>query len=120
MSRSYRKPYYTWTSAGCSAHHDKTTAARGMRRAQNQSLREAIAHGDWDGWLIPVRGECTYNNVYSWHRDGKQFPFKWRHNDFNPYWLHSSARPHTDEELVKRMNERIADHEDFLSRLRRK
>ena len=121
MSKSYRKPYYTWTSVRSSAHDDKTTAARGMRRAQEQSLREAIAHGgDWDEWMIPVRSECTYNNVYSWRRDGRQFPFKWNHNDFNPYWLQRNGLPWTDEELMARVEERVERDEEFLARLCRK
>lgn len=119
MSRSYRKPYYTWASVRDSAHADKTTASRGMRRAQEQSLREAFREGDWDGWLIPVRSECTYNNVCSWGRDGKQFPFKWSHNDFNPYWL-TSHTARTDEQLVEHMMERIERREEFLACLRRK
>lgn len=119
MSRSYRKPYYTWTSCGDSAHQDKKTAARGMRRAQEQSLREAVRDGNWEDWLIPVRGECVHNNVYGWHRDGSQFPFKWSHNQFNPYWL-TRYESCTYDELVARMNERIEDNEKFLARLRRK
>lgn len=120
MSRSYRKPYYTWTSVRASAHDDKTTAARGVRRAQEQSLREAIREDDWDEWLIPVREECTYNNVYSWRRDGKQFPFCWNHNDFNPYWIQGNNCPWTDEELVEQAQERVDRDEEFLARLCRK
>ena len=120
MSKSYRKPYYTWTSVRTSAHDDKTTAARGMRRAQNQSLREAIREGNWDEWLIPVRDECTYNNVYSWGRDGRQFPFTWNHNDFNPFWLHCKWDKQKEEELIARMEERVRDSEKFLAHLCRK
>lgn len=120
MSRSYRKPYYTWTSCRASAHGDKTTASRGMRRAQEQSLREAFRDGDWDGWMIPIRRECTYNNVHSWRRDGRQFPFKWNHNDFNPYWLQGNGSPWTDEELMSHAKERIERDEKFLAHLCRK
>ena len=38
MSRSYRKPYTAITGVS-SAHHDKKTAVRGMRRRQNAWLR---------------------------------------------------------------------------------
>ena len=119
MSRSYRRPYYTWTSARASAHGDKTTAARGMRRAQEQLLREAIREDNWDEWLIPVREECRHNNVYSWRRDGTQRPFRWNHNYFNPYWI-TSGCPWTDEQLVERMTERIERDEKFLAYLCRK
>ena len=69
MSRSYRKPYTAITGVR-SAHHDKKTAARGMRRKQNAWLRTLE---DFDRALVPHRLECAFNNTWSWSRDGGQF-----------------------------------------------
>ena len=86
MSRSYRKPYASICGNG-SAADDKMHAARGMRRAQNQSLRN-FRDEDWDDFIMPVRHECSWNNTYSWGRDGcqsLQFPpqscdhLRWHH-----------------------------------------
>jgi hypothetical protein len=91
MSKSYRKPYSAITGIR-SAHADKTQAARGLRRGQNQALRN-FKFEDWDEFIIPVRLECSWNNTYSWGRDGKQhlqFPPKpmpegiWNGYSFNP------------------------------------
>ena len=68
MSRSYRKPYSAITGTK-SAHEDKKTAARGLRRRQNQCLHTLE---DIDGALAPHRLECAHNNTYSWGRDGRQ------------------------------------------------
>ena len=72
MSRSYRKPYATWTGSYSSAHEDKTIAARGVRRRQNQYLKEVIKDRDFDSFLIPDMHECSYNEVWTWGRDGKK------------------------------------------------
>ena len=68
MSRSYRKPYAAITGTK-SVHEDKKTAARGLRRRQNQWL-STLEDIDWA--LAPHRFECAYNNTYSWGRDGRQ------------------------------------------------
>ena len=68
MSRSYRKPYTAITGVR-SAHHDKKTAARGMRRKQNAWLRTLE---DFDRALVPHRLECAFNNTWSWSRDGRR------------------------------------------------
>jgi hypothetical protein len=70
MGKSYRKPYASVTGHRPS-HDDKTQAARGVRRTQNSALR-SFQLDDWDEFIMPVRFECPWNNVYSWSRDGKQ------------------------------------------------
>lgn len=79
MSRSYRRPYGTYSNFHNSAHADKTMAARGVRRKQNAWLR---SHWDDDGGLIPHRRECGHNNVYAWIRDGSQFFIQLTGNDW--------------------------------------
>ncbi len=74
MSRSYRKPYTAITGVR-SAHDDKKTSTRGMRRKQNAWLHTLK---DFDQAIVPHRLECTFNNIYSWGRDGRQsltFPY---------------------------------------------
>ena len=89
MSRSYRKPYAAVTGTK-SAHEDKKTAARGLRRRQNQWLSTLE---DIDGALAPHRLECAHNNTYDWGRDGRQhliFPDSRRSDRFDyiyRYWL---------------------------------
>ena len=71
MSRSYRKP----ACAVCcvrSAKDDKRHANRGVRRRQNQYLRDSQIADDYDGFLIPHTYECSFNETYSWGRDGCQ------------------------------------------------
>ena len=116
MSRSTRKPYYTWTSARNSAHADKTQAARGVRRAQEQAIRDCK---DWEELVLPQRRECRWNNVYQWKRDGRQRPHRRDHNDFNPFWLtHYGTK--NEAELIVEMLERIERWEWFDAYLRRK
>lgn len=68
MGKSYRRPYSAIT--GCkSAKHDKMVARRCWRRAQEQAIRDCI---DWEELVIPKRLEASFNEVYSWGRDGKQ------------------------------------------------
>jgi hypothetical protein len=71
MSRSYRKPYSAITGTS-SAADDKRVARRGVRRRQNQYLRESFLSDDWDDFIMPHKYECSFNETYSWHRDGKQ------------------------------------------------
>ena|SRR5579872_1755409 len=68
MSRSYRKPYCSICGAA-SAKSDKRLAARGVRRKQNLALATAI---DYEGFLLPHKFECAWNEVYAWSRDGRQ------------------------------------------------
>lgn len=68
MSRSYRRPYSAVT--GCrSAADDKRVARRCWRRMQEQALRDCQ---DWEELVVPKRLEASFNEVYSWGRDGKQ------------------------------------------------
>ncbi len=69
MSRSYRRPYAAVTGIPHS-HDDKKVAARGMRRKQNQWLQTL---DDFDQAIVAHRLECSFNNTYSWARDGRQF-----------------------------------------------
>ncbi len=68
MGKSYRKPYSAITGLR-SAAHDKMVARRCWRRAQEQALRDCK---DWEELVIPKRLEASFNEVYSWGRDGKQ------------------------------------------------
>lgn len=114
MSKSYRKPWGTWTSVRSSAHGDKTTAARLFRRAQNQALRHAVANdADWDGWLLPERYECSHNDVWGWGRDGKQHPFFRSQQYYNPFAYNSCGWPRTIEDTMKRWRER-QEHDDWF------
>ncbi len=75
MSRSYRRPYCAVTGVR-SAKHDKLVARRCWRRAQEQAIRDCH---DWEELVIPKRLEASFNDVWSWGRDGKQtlqFPSK--------------------------------------------
>lgn len=114
MSKSYRKPWGTCVSVKCSAHHDKTVAARLVRRTQDQALRDAIASGaDWDSFLIPERYECSFNDVWGWGRDGKQSPITRSSQYNNPYAYNSYGWPRTDEEVMTRWRER-QEHDDWF------
>lgn len=68
MSRSYRKPYSA-VNGVTSAARDKRFASRGVRRKQNQWLRDTA---EFDDSLAPHRLECSGNEVYGWGRDGRQ------------------------------------------------
>ena len=68
MGKSYRKPYSAITGVK-SAKHDKMVARRCWRRAQEQALRDCK---DWEELVIPKRLEASFNEVYSWGRDGGQ------------------------------------------------
>jgi hypothetical protein len=81
MSRSTRKPYAACTGTR-SAKDDKRRANRGVRHKQNQWLRTLE---DYDSALAPHRMECSWNNVWSWGRDGHQYlqePGKWERQQY--------------------------------------
>ena len=93
MSRSYRKPYCAVTGCG-SAKEDKRRAARGVRHTQKQWLRTLE---DCDSALAPHRLQCTWNNVWSWGRDGKQrlqipSPKEWEEYCGPPPWYRKLQR----------------------------
>jgi hypothetical protein len=69
MFRSTRRPYAAVTGTA-SAKQDKVLAHRGVRRTQNQALRQAQ---DSEDLLLPHKLECPGNNVWGWRRDGHQF-----------------------------------------------
>ena len=116
MSKSYRKPWGTCCSIRNSAHDDKTVAARSMRRAQEQSLREAFRDEDWDGWLIPERYECSHNDVWGWGRDGKQYPLDthWTTQYNNPYAYVTSPTWMSKEEIFENWEENKQRTDDFI------
>lgn len=92
MSRSRRKPFYTWTGTR-SSKEDKKLAHRGERRKQNRVLQQAH---DFDRFLLPHKRECTWNDDLGWNRDGGK-------------WLHDPPAADADPWLVR-----------FYRRLKRK
>lgn len=68
MSRSYRKPYSAITGVK-SAADDKRVARRCWRRLQEQTLRDCL---DYDELTMPKRLEASFNDTWSWGRDGCQ------------------------------------------------
>jgi hypothetical protein len=84
MSRSYRhRPFMAVTGTN-SAQADKTMAARGMRRKQNEWLKNRWVEDDF---LIPHRYECSHNETYSWGRDGCQRYQGLDASDWNRYQM---------------------------------
>lgn len=76
MSRSVKKPYHAITCCE-SAKQDKQLAHRGERRAHKHALRTTT---DFDDFTPPNRRECSWNNTYSWGRDGAQHYWPTRHS----------------------------------------
>jgi len=71
MSRSFKhKPFQSITGT-YSAKQDKRLANRGVRKAHREALHKALLYQDYDV-LLPHRLECSWNEVYSWGRDGHQ------------------------------------------------
>ena len=94
MSRSYRKPYAAVTGT-VSAKDDKIRAARGVRRVHKRYLRKVLQGDLLDQFLIPHRLECSWNEVYTWTRDGKQrlqFPTSRAGHPDNRSWAESAYR----------------------------
>ena len=118
MSKSYRQPYAPVAGVQ-SAAHDKMVARRAHRRMQNQNLRDFIANDfDWDEFLNPVRLEASFNEVYSWGRDGKQTyqGLEWP-NLRNTLYMSNYLTP---EECMKHFEERLERFHDWQKLLRRK
>lgn len=69
MSRSYRHQPFAAITGSKSAKQDKIMAHRGVRRAQNYATRLMLRD---ENVLMPHRLECSWNEVYSWGRDGHQ------------------------------------------------
>ena len=72
MSRSYRKKPFMAISGNHSAKRDKQLAHRGERRKHAHCIRMALKADQIDNYMPPLRRECSWNNTYSWSRDGKQ------------------------------------------------
>lgn len=120
MARSYRRPYSAVTG-NRSASWDKTTAARGVRRAHNNYLHNILVGNlDWDETPIPARLECHHNNNYSWSRDGSQRLQRAHSNLYNVYWLATSPSFWTEEELIQRRDERVERHVRWMTEIQRK
>lgn len=84
MSRSYKHQPFAAICGGSSAHHDKTLAARGVRRAHRQTMHIALHNGEYEV-ILPHRLQCSHNEVYTWVRDGHQ---RWQgldHRDWQRY-----------------------------------
>jgi hypothetical protein len=95
MSKSYRKPYAAITGLR-SAKHDKLVARRCWRRAQEQALRECT---EWEELVIPKRLEASFNDVWSWGRDGKQTlqsppheSLQYSDSEFDRWWFDYRTR----------------------------
>lgn len=86
MSRSYRKPYLAVCGVG-SCKDDKRLAHRGVRRAQNAWVHQALKDPEID-IPIPHFRECHWNNVYNWKRDGK---VRWHYPDARAWDHHMKA-----------------------------
>ena len=71
MSRSFKHKPFMAVTGNYSAHDDKTRASKGVRRTCKRILHVALKSGEVDV-LLPHRLECTWNNTYSWGRDGHQ------------------------------------------------
>lgn len=115
MGKSYRKPY-TSITGHYSAKNDKRIGARGVRRAQNASIRNV---DDWDEWLLPDIYECKGNEVYCWDRDGNQSyqaPPMWGDHS---HWL-SRRHGFTEEEAVKHALESFENAKKYYEKLKRK
>lgn len=120
MSKSYRRPYSAVTGVR-SASWDKMTAARGVRRAQNEYVHNLLVGNlDWDETPIPHRLECDHNEVYCWGRDGKQHLQTIDHNYYNLYWLGWSPCVWTEEELVQHRDERVERQVRWIAEISRK
>lgn len=116
MSRSYRKPYATWTSQG-SAASDKRAARRAWRRAQNSAVRN-IDFENADEFVNPVRYEAAHNDVWGWRRDGKQrLHFEPTFND-QLHWFHCGS--FTDEDAMEYALEHFEYSKRYFADLKRK
>ena len=115
MSRSYRKPYSACAGV-YSAADDKRVARRNWRHAQNHALR--MPNIDWDEFLIPARYEASYNDVWSWGRDGKQcLNFEPRWEDCL-HWFYSHY--FTDEQALQYAEEDFEKSKQWYASLKRK
>ena len=115
MSRSYRKPYASVTG-NRSAADDKRVARRMVRGTQNAAIRDF--RGDWEEFLLPVRYECSFNDVWSWGRDGKQRLLTEPTFHDQMYWFHCGS--FTDERAMEYALEHFERSKKRFERLKRK
>lgn len=73
MSRSFKRRPFMSCCGDNSAKRDKQLAHRGERRAHSRAIHlEMKVGGDFENFVPPHRLECSWNNTYSWNRDGSQ------------------------------------------------
>lgn len=72
MSRSYKKQPFVAICGGASAKKDKVLAHRGERSAHRHAIYGALRAQEFDDFLLPLRLECSHNDVWGWCRDGRQ------------------------------------------------
>jgi hypothetical protein len=87
MSRSYKKQPFMAICGNGSAKQDKIQAHKGERRAHKRTIHKALTEQDYD-ILLPHRLECSWNNIYSWGRDGNQ---RWCIPSHTEYQWHLEA-----------------------------
>jgi hypothetical protein len=116
MSRSTRKPYAAITGVR-SAADDKKVARRCFRRTQNSAIRKFKGE-DWDEFLIPVRYEASFNDVWGWGRDGNQTLHDAPVLDWNIYAYNYGCW--TEEELIWSHLKRFERLVRYYERLKRK
>jgi hypothetical protein len=120
MSKSYRKPYSTITGH-TSAAEDKRIARRMVRHQQNQDIRDLISGDeDLDSFLISHRYECSFNDVWSWGRDGKLTLRKIDHNDLNPFYCHRKEFDWSLEKILEYHFESLERQLAWIEELKRK
>jgi hypothetical protein len=115
MSRSYRKPYSTVTGSK-SAQADKTFAARSIRRTQDRALRNF--RGEWEDFVMPVRFECSGNDVWGWSREGKQSLHPEPTFNDQLHWFHCGM--FTNEQAMEYALEHFERMSRWYEKLKRK
>jgi len=117
MGKSYRKPYSAITGTK-SAKQDKLVARRCWRRAQEQAIRDCR---DWEDLVIPKRFEASFNDVWSWGRDGKQTyqGLEWA-GLRNPFYMSHRSPYCTPEYLARHFEDRKRRFEEWQREVRRK
>lgn len=116
MSKSYRKPYAPVTGVR-SAAHDKMVARRCWRRAQEQAIRDCR---DWEELVIPKRLEASFNDVWSWGRDGNQILQSRSSQYNNPFSYVCSPTWMTTEEIMERWEDHKQRDDDWMMYVTRK
>lgn len=81
-----------------SAKDDKKHAHRGERNKQNLTIRLELKNGDFENFLLPHKRECSWNEVYSWGRDGNQVYWELDKKDWDRYL--EATRPLTKEDKI--------------------